>query len=65
MDVLRGKREQVVATGRKWQHEFLTVRDGKKADRRCTKAHTIWVCKEITLKGISGQRAMKWEIVQL
>lgn len=37
----------------------------KKADCWCTKAHTIWVCEEITLKGISGQRAMKWEIVQL
>lgn len=30
MDELREQKEQMVSTGRKWQHEFLSVRDEKK-----------------------------------
>lgn len=53
------------STGRKWQHEIWSVWDEKSRLLMYKSCHTIWVCEEITLKGISGQHAMKWGIVQL
>lgn len=62
---LREQKGQMFSTSRKWQYQFLSDEDGKKQTSEPQIYCTIRVCEEITLKGISGQHAMKWGIVQL